>query len=117
MMRCPGNFEQYRQTLGDESGDERNGILFIKPRGLIVQFSDGGGWEHVSVSRSRRTPSYEDMDYIKQKFWSKNDTVMQLHVPIDDHINCHPNCLHLWRPMEADIPRPPAWMVGLNVHL
>jgi hypothetical protein len=37
---------------------------------------------------------------------------MELHVPIAEHINLHPNCLHLWRPQDVEIPRPPAYMVG-----
>ena len=37
---------------------------------------------------------------------------MQLHVPPRDHVNIHPNCLHLWRPQFAMIPRPEAWMVA-----
>jgi len=28
------------------------------------------------------------------------------------HLNLHKNCLHLWRPQNAEIPRPPAWMVA-----
>ena len=27
-------------------------------------------------------------------------------------LDCHPHCLHLWRPLDAEIPRPPGWMVG-----
>jgi hypothetical protein len=33
---------------------------------------------------------------------------MQLHVPLVDHINTHPNVLHLWRPRDAEIPLPPS---------
>jgi hypothetical protein len=33
-------------------------------------------------------------------------------VPIVEHINCHPYCLHLWRPHNVEIPRPPSWMVA-----
>lgn len=93
-------------------GDRCNGVMVIKPKGLTITFSNGGGWQHVSVSRKRRMPTYEDMDWVKRAFWSAEATVMQLHVPAQEHINCHPYCLHLWRPTEAEIPRPPGWMVG-----
>jgi hypothetical protein len=38
--------------------------------------------------------------------------VMQLHVATADHINCHPYCLHLWRPHAAAIPLPPKEFVA-----
>jgi len=110
---CPKLLELHRVQLpGYPLGDLKNGCLDIKPRGLHVLFSNGGGWEHVSVSRRSKTPSYEDMDWIKRQFWSDDCCVMQLHVPVSDHVNCHPNTLHLWRPTDKEIPRPPAILVG-----
>jgi len=110
---CPEKLEQYRMILdGYECGDSQNGALMIKPRGLKVIFSNGLDWEHVSVSRRGRTPTYEDMDEIKCDFWSNDLCVMQLHVLASDHVNCHDYCLHLWRPIDQEIPRPPAIMVG-----
>ena len=96
VFACPEKLEQYRVNPdGYELGDSQNGMLIIKPRGLRVIFSNGAGWEHVSVSRISRTPSYEDMDEIKREFWSNDICVMQLHVPVVDHVNCHDYCLHL----------------------
>ena len=112
MMRCPNHLEQYRVAVMGDEGDACNGFLMIKPKGLAVQFSDGGGWEHVSVSRKSKVPSYEDLCWIKEQFWNNRDTVMQLHVPKKDHVNVHPYCLHLWRPTDQEIPRPPGIMVG-----
>ena len=81
---------------------------------LRVIASVGMGWEHVSVSTETRTPSWEEMEYVKRAFWEPYETVMQLHVPEAEHVNCHPFCLHLWRPLwtEGKIPRPPNFMVG-----
>ena len=70
------------------------------------------GWEHVSVSRKSRVPSYEDLVRIKNLFWDNSDTVMQLFVPKEDHVNYRPYCLHLWRPLNSEIPRPPSLLVG-----
>ena len=64
-------------------------------------------WEHVSVSLPNRTPNWAEMCFVKDLFWDKEETVMQLHVPASRHINTHPYCLHLWRPKEGDIPLPP----------
>lgn len=71
------------------------------------------GWDHVSVSRPNRCPTWDEMDFVKRCFFKPDETVMQLHVPEADHINHHPYCLHLWRPHGPDIPRPPSIMVGL----
>jgi hypothetical protein len=79
---------------------------------LTVVASDGDGWDHVSVSRSNRCPNWPEMEHIKRLFFAESETVMQLHVPASEHINCHPHTLHLWRPQKQDIPRPPGWMVG-----
>lgn len=64
-------------------------------------------WEHVSVSLRDRCPSWDEMCFFKSMFWKEDETVMQLHVPAANHKNFHKNCLHLWRPLLAEIPRPP----------
>lgn len=113
MMRCPNHLEMYRESHMGQMGDACNGLLVIKPRGLTVLFSAGMGWEHVSVSRRSRLPTYEDLDEIRREFWGPKDTVMQLFVPKADHVNAHPYCLHLWRPIDGtEIPRPPRILVG-----
>lgn len=111
---CPSTLDQYRLAIQGDRGDAENGFLDIKPKGLRVMFSSGYGWEHVSFSRRSRMPDYDDMCWIKQKFWGANETVMQLFVPADEHVNMHPYCLHLWRPLEAEIPKPPPFMVGVR---
>jgi hypothetical protein len=78
---------------------------------LRVILSWGDGWEHASVSLEQRTPVWQEMERIKRLVWNDDETAMQLHVPVAEHINCHPDCLHLWRPLNAQIPRPPDWMV------
>lgn len=84
----------------------------IDGKPLTVVASSGDGWDHVSVSRDSRPPSWREMCFIKHVFFDDWETAMQLHVPTAEHINCHPHCLHLWRPQEEEIPRPPGWMVG-----
>ena len=69
-------------------------------------------WEHVSVSLPGRCPNWLEMDFVKDVFWAEHEVVMQLHVAKADHINQHPYCLHLWRPLHAQIPLPPKGAVG-----
>lgn len=98
------------------SGDAGNGAFgFPSPidgQSIRVIASNEYDWDHVSVSRMSRPPNWPEMEFIKRKFFKDDECVMQLHVPVDDHINHHPYCLHLWRPQKEAIPRPPDWMVG-----
>lgn len=73
-------------------------------------------WDHVSASgryydqtgkRCFFTPSWADMCWLKDLFFRPEECVMQLHVPAADHINVHEHTLHLWRPHNVEIPRPP----------
>lgn len=79
---------------------------------LWVIASDQGGWEHVSVSHPYRCPTWDEMAQVAALFWDAEDTVIQFRPPASDYVNCHPYCLHWWRPTHADLPRPPVWMVG-----
>ena len=80
---------------------------------LNVIASDGEGWEHVSVSLPARCPTWHEMCRAKALFWDADDCVIQYHPPESDYVNNHDYCLHLWRPVSGEIPRPPRWMVGV----
>lgn len=73
---------------------------------------EGVMWEHASVSLKTRCPNWKEMHFIKEIFWGDDEAVMQLHPPKKDYVNCHPYCLHLWRPVGQEIPLPPSIMVG-----
>ena len=74
----------------------------FRARVLNVLASNGGGWDHVSVSHPLEIPNWEEMEVVKRMFFAENETAMQLHVPESVHINQHPNCLHLWRPQSQE---------------
>ena len=99
-----------------DAGDHSYGVFRVpSPTGghvLTVIASTGEGWDHVSVSLPNRCPNWPEMEHIKRLFFRDDETAMQLHVPPSDHIRVHPYCLHLWRPLSGEIPRPPGWMVG-----
>jgi len=93
----------YASATGDRFGAFR--LL-----GLAILATSGDAevpWEHVSVSRQDRAPTWAEMDRVKRLFWDDTETVMQLHVPRSSHVNVHPHCLHLWRPIGTEIPLPP----------
>lgn len=112
--------EQYRVKTGQYAtspADGNNGLFIVPakhPDRLRVIASDGEGWEHVSVSLPHRTPTWAEMCKVKSLFWDDEDCVMQLHPPRSDWVNNHPYCLHAWRPVGVEIPRPPALMVGVQ---
>lgn len=72
----------------------------------------GMPWEHVSVSTDRRIPNWTEMAFVKDLFWDEEDCVVQFHPPRSDYVNCHPNVLHLWRPVGMELPRPDSYAVG-----
>ena len=52
------------------------------------------------------------MCQIKDMFWGPEDCVVQFHPPEADYVNNHPNCLHLWRSIDVEMPRPDSILVG-----
>jgi hypothetical protein len=85
-------------------------------KGLVAKViaSDGEGWEHVSVSFPGRVPTWQEMCQAKDIFWNAEDRVVQYHPPESEYINDHPFVLHLWRPIDQDLPAPPMILVGLG---
>ncbi len=99
------------------SGDEWQAGAWKVPsmhrnKKLTVIATTFAGWDHVSVSLKDRTPIWAEMETVKRLFFHPHETAMQLHVPVTDHISIHPHTLHLWRPQNATIPRPPNELVA-----
>lgn len=92
-------------------GNNKEGVFIltspIDQKILKVIATNAEGWDHVSVSREDRTPTWEEMEHVKRTFFYPHELVMQFHVPEALHINCHSNCLHLWRPHKQNIELPP----------
>lgn len=122
--------EQYRLKnhpfLGSDSSYGNNGF-FVMPHYRIAnyelrcQISDGEGWEHVSVTvaqrgkNASRCPTWEEMCWIKDQFWSEDEVVIQYHPAKSDYVSMHHFCLHLWKPTTIQLPTPDPLMVGINI--
>ena len=93
-------------------GDETCGAFLVASpidrAPMMIIASSGMGWDHVSVSRRNRCPNWTEMDHVKRLFFRADETTMQLHVPVEEHISRHDYCLHLWRPTDVAIPVPPS---------
>ena len=77
-------------------------------------FSTGCNWEHLSVSTPVRTPTWEEMCKMKEIFWNDDEVCMQLHPKKEEYVNNHNYCLHIWKPIDKEIPTPPSILVGLR---
>ena len=114
-MKRLRELNQYRNKAWEArmagAGDDNGGCFTLRSpidaADLNVIASNGEGWDHLSVSRPLRTPSWAELEYVKRLFFKPDEVAMQLHVPTTDHVNVHPNCLHLWRPHDLQIPMPP----------
>jgi len=123
-LRLLSKFRSEHPSLGQ--GDDSNGYFVLaapttmRVRGgralHVIASVNGEGWDHVSVSASEEVgqfiPTWVEMEYVRRLFFKDDETVMQLHPPLKDYVNCHPCVLHLWRPTFTDIPRPSKELVG-----
>lgn len=130
-MRNLNKLNKYRDTdsefvqlMGDAGGRDYGRFFIPSPedgRDLQVIASAGDmpevPWEHVSVSRRDRCPSWREMCFIKDAFFKEDDIVMQLHPRKADYVNFHPYCLHLWKPIGKEIPTPPSYLVGPKTNV
>ena len=109
MSQMPG-----RIALHGDMGDAHNGFAIVKINGMAVKimFSNGGGWDHVSVSTSVRCPTWPEMCIVKDRFFEPDDVVVQFHPRASEYRNCHIYCLHLWRCQYQEFPTPDPIMVA-----
>lgn len=100
------------QDYGDDFGSfvfKRNGVKLCC---IVSKACDQYPWDHVSVSTKHRCPNWDEMCFIKEIFFDDEEAVMQFHPPKSEYINCHPYTLHMWRPTQEEIPKPPSILVG-----
>lgn len=115
------HLDQYRLKDGEYGtpNGANYGVFFVKPFTRVCKIIASPAtldtrypWDHVSVSISDRCPTWDEMEFIKRLFFADNELAMQLHMPVADHINFHPFCLHIWKPLNDKIPTPPSILVG-----
>ena len=120
-MKDLHTLDNYRLKDGEKRlglhGNRGNGVfkVFVGGRSFQVIATDGLGWDHVSVTpwnqKRQSCPTWEEMCAIKDMFFEPEETVVQYHPPHSEYVNNHPYCLHLWRPTDQEIPRPPKELV------
>ncbi len=119
MFKAPEKYRIKTGILGSDESYKNNGYFVIKTLKLKAQLkvicSDKMGWEHVSVSHHKRTPTWDEMCFIKNLFWHEEDIAVQFHPAKKDYINNHPYCLHLFRKFGTNnfCEKPNKLLVGL----
>ena len=105
-----------RLVIQEETQDGFSAIIHMPLWVGSVICSWGGGWEHISVSPSKKriTPEWDEMCRIKEIFFKDEESVIQIHPPKDMYVNNMPNCLHLWRYTDGEMILPPSFMVGMR---
>lgn len=101
--------EEERRIYG-VNGDAGNGIfkVFVSGKSFWCIASNGGGWEHVSISRRNgKIPTWDEMCAIKDMFFNEEEVVAQYHPRRSEYVNIHEGCLHLWKPLTVELPTPP----------
>ena len=103
-MKTLEEIMESRRIIINQTGlDGGNGFITLPLwRGTVV-WSDGAGWDHVSVSpeSKRITPSWDDMCKLKDIFWGDEEMAIQIHPKKSEYVNMVENCLHLWSPKDA----------------
>lgn len=122
-MKVP---EQYRLKTGHLASRWQQGCngFFVIPHFRIAGYeircmvSDGSLWDHVSVTvapigkNATRCPTWEEMCWVKDQFWNKDEVVWQYHPAESDYVSDHHYCLHLWKKQGFEMPTPDPQMVG-----
>ena len=86
---------------------------------LIITYSGGKDSDvlaHLSVSPLKKnvTPTWDEMCWIKNMFFYDDEVVVQYHPAKSEYVNNMPNCLHLWRCTDREMPTPSSIMVGVK---
>lgn len=81
---------------------------------FAVFATNDAGWEHISVTipKEKRTPTWDEMEFLKQLFWEPQEAAFQIHPPQSEYVNMHPYCLHIWRKIGFEYPLPPTELIG-----
>ena len=116
-FKVPEQFRIQTGQMASHSGYGNNGAFEFKRNGFtfFIIASDGMGWEHVSVhcraNKKDITPTWEQMCFVKNLFWSDDDCVVQFHPPKSEYVNIHNHTLHLWKQVKESFQTPEKIMV------
>jgi hypothetical protein len=87
-----------------------NGHFLVPLEGELwfVIISDKMGWKHLSVSNSQKNvlPGWTILSRLKDAFYGDDEWACQYFPAKEDYINDCEWCLHLWTPLDQELPKP-----------
>jgi hypothetical protein len=90
--------------------DGWNGMFLVPLEGELwhVMISDQMGWKHLSVTNAQKKmlPSWTVLGRLKDLFYGDDEWACQFFPAKEDYIDDHPFCLHIWKPLDEELPRP-----------
>ena len=111
-MKNAEEIMQDKRIQVKQKGDDGfNGWITFQGKTFYFVCSNGGGWDHVSVSMRNRCPSWDEMCKVKDIFFKKDECCIEYHPAERDYVNLYPYCLHIWKPQKQEIPKPPKYFV------
>ena len=69
----------------------------VDGRRALYSIENHGKWEHLSLSRPDRLPSWDELREAKNEFFGRQAMAVQILPPESEYVNLHPYVLHLWR--------------------
>ena len=79
-----------------------DGAAYRNRTGLAVIISccveaDGKNWIHLSVSKRKQYPTWDEFVQVKELFLGRESLALQVLPPRSEWVNDHPFCLHLYQ--------------------
>lgn len=79
------------------------------------KFTSAYGWEHLTVSpqpQRGKVPEWDIMCRVKDIFWDEEECCIEYHPRASQYVNNNETCLHIWKPIDLEIPEPPTILLG-----
>lgn len=96
----PQNWKIIRQSEDGAAYRSRNGLLVMIS--CCVE-RDGRNWVHLSVSRRKEYPSWDEFSRVKDLFLGREALALQVLPPRSEWVNDHAYCLHLYQCLDERV--------------
>jgi len=63
---------------------------------FTVENHGTSAYQHLSVSRKERYPSWDEIVLFRSLFFEDDDEIVQVIPKESDYVNVHDNCFHMW---------------------
>ena len=90
------NWNHITSPLPEYASAYRHKLIPLQVLASHSKTKDGVAWDHVSVSRPDRLPTWQELTKVKNDFLGEDVEAYQVIARKVDHVNAHPFCLHLW---------------------